>query len=233
MLVIAPDDVEKLVGRVVPVAAVPHAVDVFARHGHAAADGPQRTERRLVVVAVDEAVLVLQVRARVARLEPTVDDEVAARVVDHIPAVLAQNAVVHRNLVGHPVERFHRTSQVVAQDEAVGELRFLAVFLIKDVQVGRREWIAVVFVADAQGLGADLVGVVAQLVDRYFIGSEQAFPIVGEVCRRVDEGAVGGVFQPDERRGDERQPVVAHHDGVGRGQGRRLKQGAPQQKAER
>ena len=84
-------------------------------------------ERSLVVVAIDEALLILQVRLRVAWLQPAIDNEIATRVVYHIPAILAQNTIIHRNLMGHSVERFYRSAEIVAQDEAVGKLCFLAI----------------------------------------------------------------------------------------------------------
>src|SRR3712207_5364041 len=109
--VIAPYDVEELIGSVVPIAAIPHAVDVLSCHGNVSADGSERRQRGLVVVSVDETILVLQVRGGVSGLEPAIDDEVAALVVDDVPAVLAQYAVVHGNFLGYPVERLHGSSK--------------------------------------------------------------------------------------------------------------------------
>ena len=214
VLLVAVDDREELLGGVVPVAAVPDAVDVFAGHRNPSADGSQVGQRGLVVVAVDEAVLVLHMAAGVARAEPSIDQQVGAFVVDHVPAVAAQQPVLHGDFTGDAVEGFDRTAEVVAEDAAVGELLFLAVELVVGREVVQSEREAVVLVDDTQGLGRDLVAVAAQRPHLEPVRGKQVRTVVGEDRGIVDEFAVAGEFQPEERRRDERQAVLAEDERI-------------------
>ena len=163
VLLVAVDDRKELLRRIVPVTAVPDAVDVFAGHGNAAADGAQVGKGGLVVVAVDETVLILHMAFRIARAKPAVDQQVGAFVVDHVPAVAAQQAVLHGDLPGNAVERLDRAAEVVAENTAVGELLLLAVELVVGRKVMQPERESVVFVDDAQGRGGDLVAASCKL----------------------------------------------------------------------
>ena len=214
VLLVAVDDRKELLRRIVPVTAVPDAVDVFAGHRNPSADGSQVGQRGLVVVAVDEAVLVLHMAAGVARAEPSIDQQVGAFVVDHVPAVAAQQAVLHGDLPGNAVERLDRAAKVVAENTAVGELLLLAVELVVGRKVMQPERESVVFVDDAQGRGGDLVAVPAQLPHPELRRGEQAAPVVSEIGRVVDEFAVVCEFESEQRRGNERQAVLAEDERI-------------------
>ena len=216
VLLVAVDDRKELLRRIVPVTAVPDAVDVFAGHRNPSADGSQVGQRGLVVVAVDEAVLVLHMAAGVARAEPSIDQQVGAFVVDHVPAVAAQQAVLHGDLPGNAVERLDRAAKVVAENTAVGELLLLAVELVVGRKVMQPERESVVFVDDAQGRGGDLVAVPAQLPHPELRRGEQAAPVVSEIGRVVDEFAVVCEFESEQRRGNERRAVLAENERVAR-----------------
>ncbi|CDD26137.1 unknown [Alistipes sp. CAG:29] len=216
VLLVAVDDRKELLRRIVPVTAVPDAVDVFAGHGNAAADGAQVGKGGLVVVAVDETVLILHMAFRIARAKPAVDQQVGAFVVDHIPAVAAQQAVLHGDLPGNAVERLDRAAEVVAENTAVGELLLLAVELVVCRKVMQPERESVVLVDDAQGRGGDLVAVPAQLPHPELRRGEQAAPVVSEIGGVVDEFAVVCEFESEQRRGDERQAVLAENERVAR-----------------
>ena len=154
---------------------------------------------------------------RIARAKPAVDQQVGAFVVDHIPAVAAQQAVLHGNLTGNAVERLDRAAEVVAENAAVGELLFLTVELVVGRKVMQSERESVVLVDDAQGRGGDLVPVPAQLPHPELRRGEQAAPVVSEIGGVVDEFAVVGEFEAEQRRSDERQAVLAENERVARG----------------
>ena len=75
---------------------------------------------------------------------------------------------------------------------------------------------SVVFVDDAQGRGGDLVAVPAQLPHPELRRGEQAAPVVSEIGRVVDEFAVVCEFESEQRRGNERQAVLAENERVAR-----------------
>ena len=152
--------------------------------------------------------------AGVARAEPSIDQQVGALVVDHVPAVAAQQSVLHGDFTGDAVEGFDRTAEVVAEDAAVGELLFLAVELVVGREVVQSEREAVVLVDDTQGLGRDLVAVAAQRPHLEPVRGKQVRTVVGEDRGIVDEFAVAGEFQPEERRRDERQAVLAEDERI-------------------
>ena len=153
---------------------------------------------------------------RIARAKPAVDQQVGAFVVDHVPAVAAQQAVLHGDLPGNAVERLDRAAKVVAENTAVGELLLLAVELVVGRKVMQPERESVVFVDDAQGRGGDLVAVPAQLPHPELRRGEQAAPVVSEIGRVVDEFAVVCEFESEQRRGNERQAVLAENERVAR-----------------
>lgn len=75
---------------------------------------------------------------------------------------------------------------------------------------------SVVLVDDAQGRGSDLVAVPAQLPHPELRRGEQAAPVVSEIGGVVDEFAVVGEFEAEQRRSDERQAVFAKNERVAR-----------------
>ena len=127
VFVVTVDDVEEFFVGIIPVAAVPDAVDIFTCHRHTSADGSEACESRAVVIAVYKAVLILDVAVGVAGLEPAVDEEVRAFVVDDIPSVAAEKAVLHRNLFFDAVEGLYRAAEVFGEYEAVGKRALFAV----------------------------------------------------------------------------------------------------------
>ena len=73
---------------------------------------------------------------------------------------------------------------------------------------------AVVLVDDTQGLGRDLVAVAAQRPHLEPVRGKQVRTVVGEDRGIVDEFAVADEFQPEERRRDERQAVLAEDERI-------------------
>ena len=150
-------------------------------------------------------------RFGVARADPSVDEQVGAFVVDHIPSVLAQDSVIHRNFLGDTVKSLHRTSEIVFGEEAIGEFLLFAVKSVKHVEIRSREGETVMLIPDSQSRSGDLVAVVAEFADRDVRRREHAAAVIGKEGGSVNEAGVGGIFQAQERRGDDREAVIAEH----------------------
>lgn len=205
VLVIAAHQVAIVVRRVGPPAAIPGPVHVAARHGHRAAHGLQRAQRRLVVAAVDEEVEVLHVVA-VARGEPAVAVNVGPRVVDEEPAVAAQQAVLPGYGRAHGVHRRHGALQVAALFVRHAPRAAPAVHLERYAQVVLSEGQAVVVILDAHGRRGEHVGApLARHAHRHVGGTAHH----GEVGRVVQELLVPGILHADQVVGDEGETAVA------------------------
>ncbi len=66
-------------------------------------------------------------------------------------------------------------------------------------------------IPDSQRRSGDLVAVVAEFADRDVRGREHAAAVIGKEGRGINEAGVGGIFKAQERRGDDREAVIAEH----------------------
>ena len=212
ILIVSAYDIQELIGGIIPVTAVPHAMDIFARHGHSSTDRSERRESAMIIVAIDEAILILDMRIGIARLYPSVGGKkIGALVVDHIPAVAAQQPVVHRYLPGHAVESLHRTAEIVFRKKTVGKLLALAVKVVIYHKIGGRERETVVMVIYGQRRGHDLVAVVAEISHLDTVHRKHAGTVVGKQSRLVDELAILCKLKAQKCRSDYRQACIAEH----------------------
>ncbi len=135
ILVISIYYIKKFIGSIIPIPAIPHTVNIFSRHRNFSRDGTETCKRSLEIIAVDEAILILNMIFCITRLYPVVDKQITPRIIDHIPSVFTQDAVVHRNLGSHAVECLHRSPKIIFRYETICKFFLLSIMCIKHIKI--------------------------------------------------------------------------------------------------
>lgn len=119
-------------------------------------------------------------------------EKVRALVINHIPSVAAEQAIVHRYLTCHAVKCLYRTAKIVLGQKTVGKFLAFAVEIVINHQIGCRKRKTVVVIVYCQSRGYNLIAVIAKVSNLDAIHRQHARTVVGKQRGLIDKLAILG-----------------------------------------
>ena len=148
---------------------------------------------------------------RVAWLYPVIHKKVASRIIYHIPSILAENTIVHRNLLFHAIQRLNRSAEIILCYETVGKFFLLTVMSIEDIKIGCGKRETVILIPYAQCRGCDLIAIVAKILHIYTFRIEHRCAVICKKSGIVYKFLISGIFQTQKCRSDDRKTILAKY----------------------